>query len=63
MRRLPSSDEDVVLVRWFLPASLGLDRDLEDLEAPLPFRETLALAIPVDEGFDWKSCWANSSKT
>ena len=53
-----------MLVSWFLPASLGLDLDLDDLDAPLPFLETLALlAIAVVEGLDWKSCMANSSST
>ena len=53
------------MVSWFLPASLGLDLDLEDLDAPLPFLETLALATAAAavEGFDWKSCRASSSST
>ena len=52
------------MVSWFLPASLGLDLDLDDLDAPLPFLDTLALmAIGVVEGFDWKSCRASSSRT
>ena len=53
-----------MLVSWFLPASLGLDLDLDDLDAPLPFLDTLALlAIAVVEGLDWKSCMASSSRT
>ena len=59
---MESSSEDDSWAR--LDAILGEDRLRDDLEAPLPFLETLALvAIGVVEGFDWKSCSASSSST